>query len=141
MVMRTARYGPKHEALDPPIAYSTTSSDGGRGWSAATPEPELHNSVSKAFFGRDGGGRHVYVYSVGPAWERRGLAYKTKELGRAWSEERPFFDAGVKNSYPTLLEDGRGFYHAVWDSSTSSDRARTLIRYGRLPLPRPPGDA
>jgi hypothetical protein len=54
--------------------------------------------------------------------------------GRDWGAERTFFDAGVKNSYPTLVEDPEGYFHAVWDSSTSGDRARTLIRYGRLTL-------
>jgi hypothetical protein len=135
IVMRTAQAGPgRTAALDPPVAYSSTSRDGGRGWSPAAPEPALHNSISKGFYGRDARGRHVYVYSVGPAWERRALAYKVRPPGGQWSEERPFFDAGVKNSYPTLIEDPGGFFHAVWDSSTSGERARTLIRYGRLTL-------
>jgi hypothetical protein len=58
-----------------------------------------------------------------------------KRPGEPWSAARVFFDPGVKNSYPTLLEYAPGQFHAVWDSSDSPDRHRTCIRYGRLTLP------
>jgi hypothetical protein len=132
IVMRTGTYGRKVEALDPPIAFSSVSRDGGRTWSTAVPEPDLHNSVSKAYFGRSRSGTHIYVYSTGPKGERRKLAYKLKPPGSSWSEERVFFDIGVKNSYPTLLEKTDGHFYAVWDSSDSANRPRTMIRFGRL---------
>ncbi|HEY8744929.1 MAG TPA: sialidase family protein [Chloroflexota bacterium] len=134
MVMRTARYDDTHQALTPPVAYSSVSVDGGRVWSAAVPEPALPNSVSKAFFGRDALGRHIYVYNSGPAWERRALHYRVRQPGGDWAEARVFFDTGVRNSYPTLLESAPGRFHAVWDSSDSAEQHRTLIRYGRLTL-------
>ncbi len=134
IVMRTAQGGARRGALDPPVAFSSVSRDGGHTWSMASPELALHNAASKAFFGRDRRGRAVYVYSVGPYGERRGLAYKVKRPGQPWSEARAFFDTGVKNSYPTLLEYAPGQFHAVWDSSDSPDRPRTMIRYGRLSI-------
>ena len=132
IVMRTAQYGGGGKPLDPPTAYSSLSRDEGRTWSPAIPEPDLYNAVSKAYFGRASDGTHVYVYSVGPARERKGMAYKTKPPGGAWSEERVFYDADVRNSYPTLLEHAPGQFYAVWDSSNSPDRKRTAIRFGKL---------
>lgn len=133
MVMRTATMD--HERpLDPPLAYSTRSEDGGRTWSTARPEPELPNYRAKSFFGRDSSGRHIYVY--GDSAFRRGLYYKTRAPGGDWSPQRTFYDGGNLNSYPTLLEepsaDGAGEWLAVWDSSESPDRRRTAIRFGRL---------
>jgi hypothetical protein len=132
IVMRTAQYGGGGKPLDPPTAYSSASRDGGRTWSSAVAEPELYNAVSKAYYGRASDGAHVYVYSVGPVRERKGMAYKVKPPGGTWSEERVFYDADVRNSYPTLLECAPGEFYAVWDSSNSPDRKRTAIRFGRL---------
>lgn len=134
IVMRTADYA-TYTALEPPVAYSSTSTDGGRTWSVAVAEPDLHNAVSKAFFGRDSLGRHLYVYSMGPHRERKGLGYKIKRPGEPWSEARVFYDPGVKNSYPTLIEYAPGQFHAVWDSSNTAERHRTMIRYGRFAVP------
>ena len=133
IVMRTAQYGRKGgKPLDPPTAYSAVSCDGGRRWSPGRPELDLYNTVSKAYFGRDTKGNHIYVYNVGPARERRGLAYKIKHPGEAWSEEHIFFEANVRNSYPTLLEYEPGQFYAVWDSSSSLDEKRTAIRFGKF---------
>ena len=63
--------------------------------------------------------------------ERRGLRYRVKSPGGDWSEERTFFDAGIKNSYPTLLEYAPDRFLAVWDSGTEQ-LPRTSIRFGRL---------
>ena len=134
VVMRTATYGRDAKALEPPTAYSSVSTDGGRIWSPATPEPELFNTVAKAYFGQDAHGNQVYVYSVGPAWQRRGLAYKIRKPGESWGDECVFFDTGVKNSYPTLLEHAPGRFYAVWDSSDSPDVPRTAIRFGRFDI-------
>jgi len=134
IVMRTAEYPKGHAAIDPPVAYASQSLDGGRTWSPGAPEPALHNTVSKAYYGRDSLGRHLYVYSTGPAWQRLGLAYKVQSVEGAWGPERAFYDAGVHNSYPSLIEYAPGQYHAVWDSSQDAERHRTLIRYGRLRL-------
>jgi hypothetical protein len=134
IVMRTAQYGGGGKPLDPPRAYSSVSRDGGRTWSPGQPEPELYNAVSKAYFGKDTDGNHIYVCSVGPAGERKGLAYKVRRSGQPWGEERIFYDAGVRNSYPTLLEHKAGHFYAVWDSSNSADRKRTAIRFGKLSI-------
>lgn len=134
IVMRTAQYGGGGKALDAPTAYSSVSRDGGRTWSPGRPEPDLHNAVSKAYFGKASNGTHIYVYSVGPAWERMALAYKVKPSAGTWSEERVFYDANVHNSYPTLLEHSPGQFYAVWDSSDSPDRTRTAIRFGKLSI-------
>ena len=132
MVMRTARYPYEGKPLDPPVAFSSASRDGGRTWSTMQAEPELHNAVSKAYYGRDRTGNEIYVYSVGPAWQRMSLAYKLRRPGQAWDAERMFYDAGVHNSYPTLLEHAPGQFYAVWDSSTSAGESRTVIRFGRF---------
>ncbi len=134
LVMRTARDDVKDNLpLDPPRAFSSLSTDGGRTWSPAEPEPDLWNSVSKGFFGRATNGTHLYVYSDGPAWSRMALRYKTQPKGGAWSEEKTFFDSGTHNSYPTLIEVAPGDFRAVWDSGTET-RPRTHIRFGKLKL-------
>ena len=54
---------------------------------------------------------------------------------KAWSDppQKTFFDAGIKNSYPTLLEVAPGDFRAVWDSGTA-DTARTHIHFGKFTL-------
>ncbi|MBC9868428.1 MAG: hypothetical protein F7O42_11220 [Opitutae bacterium] len=142
IVMRTADYDDSNKTTRPPRAYSSTSRDGGRTWSVAVEEPELHNAKSKGFFGRASNGAHIYVYNDGPAqrdrsWPgfpqggRTSLRYKTKEPGGKWSQQMTFFEAGVKNSYPTLFEVAPGDYRAVWDSGTAT-RPRTRILFGKL---------
>ena len=59
------------------------------------------------------------------------LRYKTKPKGGAWSEQKTFFDAGIKNSYPTLVEVAPGDFRGVWDSGTAT-RSRTHIHFGKL---------
>ena len=125
----------------PPRAYSSVSRDGGRTWRVAKPEPDLHNAKSKAFFGRSSNGTHIYVYSDGPPQGvktpefpnggRISLRYKTKNPGDTWSEEKTFYDAGIKNSYPTLIEIAPGDFRCVWDSGTP-DTPRTHIQFGKL---------
>jgi hypothetical protein len=143
IVMRTANYEDDRLTTDPPRAYSSISRDGGRNWSAARAEPALHNAKSKAYFGRAAEGTHIYVYNDGPAQRdkapgfpnggRMALRYKTKPPGGAWSEEKTFYDAGIKNSYPTLIEVEPGEFRCVWDSGTS-DKARTHIHFGKFTL-------
>lgn len=134
MVMRTAQYEDERLATDPPRAYSSVSKDGGRTWSPAREEPELWNAKSKGFFTRAADGSHLYVYSDGPASARMSLRYKTKPARGNWGPERTFFDAGIKNSYPTLIEVAPGDFRAVWDTGTK-DRARTHIHFGKFKLP------
>ena len=135
IVMRTADYENDRLTTNPPRAYSSVSRDGGHTWSPAQPEPELYNAKSKAFFGRAADGTHIYVYNDGPPQRepsgRMALRYKTKPAGGVWSEEKTFFDAGVKNSYPTLLEVTPGEFYAVWDSGTA-DAHRTHIHFGKF---------
>ncbi len=141
IVMRTANYDNDALTTDPPRAYSSVSRDGGHTWSPAREESELHNAKSKGFFGRMADGRHLYVYNDGPAQRdttpgfpyggRTSLRYKTKPPGGAWSEEKTFYDAGIKNSYPTLFEVAPGDFRCVWDSGTA-DTPRTLIQFGKL---------
>jgi hypothetical protein len=144
IVMRTADYIDDSQTTDPPRAYSSVSRDGGRTWTPAVPEPALHNAKSKGFFGRMADGTHIYVYSDGPqqrdrSWPgfphggRTSLRYKIKPAGGEWSEERTFFHAGIKNSYPTLIEVAPREFRAVWDSGTES-QARTHIHFGKLRL-------
>jgi len=143
IVMRTANYDQDELTTDPPRAYSSVSRDGGRTWSAAREEPDLHNAKSKGFFGRATDGTHLYVYNDGPAQRvkapgfphggRTSLRYKTKPPGGAWSAQKTFFDAGIKNSYPTLIEVAPGEFRAVWDSGTA-DTARTFISFGKFKL-------
>lgn len=133
MVMRTAKDDKEGAALDPPRAYSSTSADGGRTWSPAVAEPDLWNTVAEAWFGQAQTGVQLYVYNDGPAWSRMALRYKLKPAGGAWSAERTFFDAGVRNSYPTLLEVAPGDYRAVWDSGTDKHHRRA-ISFGKFRL-------
>ncbi|MSU49040.1 MAG: exo-alpha-sialidase [Opitutus sp.] len=141
MVMRTADYENESKMTDPPRAFSTVSKDGGRTWSPAQPEPDLWNAKSKAFFGRTAPGTHVYVYNDGPASPaptgRMALRYKLKPAGGKWSVEKTFYDAGIKNSYPTLIEVAPGDFRAVWDSGTK-DRSRTHIHFGKFKVPASP---
>ena len=131
MVTRTATYA-DYKQLDPPVAYASLSTDGGRTWSVAQPEPELYNAVSKAFFGKDSLENHIYVYSSGPAGERKELWYKIKPPNQEWSEARQFYFDNNRNSYPTLIEERAGKWLCTWDSSNDPDRKRTVIRFGRL---------
>ena len=128
MVTRTGGY--KKGVPRPGLAYSSVSGDGGRTWSDAIPEPELPNFQSKAFYGKDSHGQHVYVYSDKP--EREGLCYKVKPKGGSWSASKPFFGGNTRNSYPTLIEDKPGEWLCVWDSSDDISVKRTVIRFGRL---------
>ncbi len=140
MMMRTADYEVERQTTNPPRAFSTVSTDGGRTWSPARQEPDLWNAKSKAFFGRTAHGVQIYVYNDGPASPapggRMALRYKTKPPGGAWSAEQTFYDAGIKNSYPTLVEVAPGEFRAVWDSGTP-DRARTHIQFGKFRVPTP----
>jgi hypothetical protein len=141
IVMRTANYYDTNLTTDPPRAYSSISKDGGHTWSPAKPEPALHNAKAKGYFGRTSDGTHIYVYNDGPAQRdiapgfprggRTSLRYKIKPAGGKWSEEKTFYDAGIKNSYPTLIEVGPGDFRAVWDSGTA-ERPRTHIHFGKL---------
>ena len=128
MVTRTGAHN--RGETRPGVAYSSVSRDGGRTWSAAQPEPDLPNFQSKAFYGKDSLGRHIYVYSDKP--EREGLYYKVKAVGGAWSASRPFFGGETRNSYPTLIEDKPGDWLCVWDSSNDIQVRRSVIRFGRL---------
>jgi len=141
IVMRTANYDDTSLTTDPPRAYSSLSRDGGRTWTPARAEPELHNAKAKSFFGRAANDTHIYVYNDGPAQRdiapgfphggRTSLRYKIRPAGGTWSEERTFFHAGIKNSYPTLIEVAPGDFRGVWDSGTS-DTPRTHIHFGKL---------
>ncbi len=141
IVMRTADYDETNKTTDPPRAYSSVSEDGGRTWSVARSEPELHNAKSKGYFSHTEDGGHIYVYSDGPAQRdtapgfpnggRTSLRYKIKPSAGGWSEEKTFFHAGIKNSYPTLVEVAPGDFRCVWDSGTAK-RSRTHISFGKL---------
>lgn len=138
MVMRTSAEGREGGladggALDPPRAWSSSSSDGGKTWSVAKEEPDLWNTVSEAWFGQSQAGSQLYVYNDGPARSRMALRYKVKPANGLWSAERTFFDAGIHNSYPTLIEIAPGEYRAVWDSGDEK-RHRRAIRFGKLTL-------
>ncbi len=129
IVMRTADMA-RERPLNPPVAWSSISRDGGKTWAEARPEPQLPNHRAKSFFGRDANGRHIYVYNNDP--DRKALYYKTKPKGGDWSEQRVFYDKNNRNSYPTLVEDKPGRWLAVWDSSNDPKKKRTAIRFGRL---------
>ena len=142
IVMRTADYDDPEKTTNPPRAYSSVSRDGGRTWSTAAAEPDLHNAKSKGFFARAADGTHLYVYNDGPtqrdrSWPgfphggRASLRYKTKPAGGAWSAEKTFFDAGTKNSYPTLVEVAPGEFRAVWDSGDATT-PRTHVLFGKF---------
>ena len=62
-----------------------------------------------------------------------GAALKTKAPGGTWSEQKTFYDAGIKNSYATLVEVAPSDFRAVWDSGTAT-RLRTHIHFGKLKL-------
>ena len=62
ILMRTATMD-RERPLDPPLAYSSISKDGGKTWSMAKPEPKLPNYRCKSFFGKDSNGQHICVYS------------------------------------------------------------------------------
>lgn len=129
IVCRTADMK-RERPLDPPLAWSSISKDGGKTWAQARPEPDLPNHRSKAFFGRDSTERHIYVYS--DTYAREGLHYKTKPKNGEWSKARLFYHQNNRNSYPTLVEDKPGEWIAVWDSSNDPKEKRTAIRFGRL---------
>jgi hypothetical protein len=135
LVMRTANYDDESRTTDPPRAYSSDTRDGGRSWTPAREEPDLYNAKSKGFFGRMAAGGLIYVYNDGPPQKEPGgrmaLRYKLRPPGGDWGPERSFFDAGIKNSYPTLVEVAPGDFRAVWDSGTA-DTPRTTIRFGKL---------
>lgn len=142
IVMRTADYDDPEKTTSPPRAYSSVSRDGGHTWTIAAAEPDLHNAKSKGFFGRAADGTHLYVYNDGPAqrgngWPgfphggRTSLRYKTKTAGGAWSAEKTYYDAGTKNSYPTLIEIAPGEFRAVWDSGDATT-PRSHILFGKF---------
>lgn len=133
IVMRTADMA-RERPLDPPLAYASTSKDGGKTWSTARAEPDLPNYRSKSFYGRDARGRYIYVY--GDSADRRGLYYKLRAAGGKWSDAKTFYEADNRNSYPTLIEDKPGKWLAVWDSSNNVKDRRTAIRFGRLATDR-----
>jgi hypothetical protein len=138
MVMRTS-VGRKEGnladggALTPPRAWSSSSIDGGKTWSIAREEPDLWNSVSEAWFGQSRTGSQLYIYNDGPAFSRMALRYKLKPANGIWSDERTFFDAGIHNSYPTLIETVPGEFRAVWDSGDEK-RHRRNITFGKFTL-------
>ena len=131
MIMRTARMD-SEVPLDPALAYSTVSKDGGQTWSTAQAEPELPNFRAKSYFGKDSSGRHIYVYS--DSFQRHALLYKTREPGGEWSEEKPFYHDNNRNSYPTLIEDSPENWLVMFDSSNDPEIRRNRIRFGRLNL-------
>lgn len=138
MVMRTSRGKAEGKtleggALNPPRAWSSTSKDGGRTWTAAVEESDLWNSVSEGWFGQSQTGIQLYVYNDGPAFSRMALRYKCKLSEVGWSEERTFYDAGIHNSYPSLIEIAPGEFRAVWDSGDEK-RQRRSIRFGKLTI-------
>lgn len=134
MVMRTAKKHKRKEQLDVPRAYSSVSTDGGKTWSMAKPEPALWNSRAKGFYGKDSKGRHIYVYNPGPSGERKQLMYTVKEPGNDWSEPELFYWKNNRNSYATLIEKKPGVFLCVWDSSNDIDVKRSVIRFGILNL-------
>ncbi|MCK4679136.1 MAG: exo-alpha-sialidase [Bacteroidales bacterium] len=134
MVMRTAQYYSQRQALPIPRAYSSISKDNGKTWSMAVEEPALWNTASKAFFGKDSFGRHIYVYNDDERSVRNGLYYVVKEPGKEWSKPRLFYWDNDRNSYPTLIEKEPGVYLCVWDSSGGLEKKRTTIRFGILDL-------
>ena len=139
--MRTAQYYDTDLTTNPPRAYSSISRDGVHTWTPAKSEPELHNAKSKGYFGCSSDGTHIYVYNDGPPQRdkapgfpnggRTSLRYKIKPAGGKWSEQKTFYHAGIKNSYPSLIEVTPGDFRAVWDSGTP-ERSRTHIHFGKL---------
>ena len=129
IVMRTAGMA-RERPLDPPVAWSSISTDGGKRWSVAKPESDLPNYRAKSFYGVDTRGQYIYVYNDNA--NREGLWYKTKTNGEKWSQPKRFYHENNRNSYPTLVEEKPGQWIAVWDSSNSPEKKRTSIRFGRL---------
>jgi len=134
IVMRTAKYYARKEALDSRRAYSSVSSDNGKTWSEAVEEPALFNTAAKGYFGKDAKGRHIYVYNDGDRGVREGLYYVTREPGKKWSKPRTFYWDNNHNSYPTLIEKEPGIFLCVWDSSDDPDVKRSVIRFGILDI-------
>lgn len=135
LVMRTATYGYKnYSALPTSVAYRTRSMDGGRTWSVAEPELSLHNTCSKSYYGMDGKGQEIYVYSPGPKNERKAMYYCLRPREGEWSEPRVFYDGNNRNSYPVLVEKpgSPGEFLCVWDSSNDPDVKRSVIRFGEF---------
>ncbi|NCF85088.1 MAG: hypothetical protein GWQ08_06085 [Verrucomicrobiaceae bacterium] len=143
IVMRTADYDETNKTTAPPRAWSSVSQNGGKTWSVAKSEPELHNAKSKGYFSHTKDGGHIYVYNDGPAQRdkapgspnggRTSLRYKVKPKDGEWSVEKTFYHAGIKNSYPTLAEVAPGEFRCVWDSGTAA-RPRTHIHFGKLKI-------
>ena len=143
IVMRTANYDDTSLTTTPPRAYSSLSQDGGKTWSVAAPEPELHNAKSKGFYCKTALGHYLYVYNDGPAQRsmapgfpfggRTSLRYKIRIPRGNWLGERTFFDAGIKNSYPSLVEVSPCDFRAVWDSGTA-EKPRTHIRFAKFKI-------
>ncbi len=141
--MRTANYDDTSLTTSPPRAYSSLSQDGGKTWSVAIPENDLHNAKSKGFYCKTQAGHYLYVYNDGPAQRslapgfpfggRTSLRYKIQMPAGKWLEERTFFDGGIKNSYPSLVEVSPGDFRAVWDSGTA-EKPRTHIRFGKIKI-------
>lgn len=134
IVMRTCKYSRGGTQIDPPCAYSAISTDGGRSWTSGEPEPDLHNTAAKGFFGKHSSGHHIYVYNDGKAWVRKALKYKVRAPGGSWGKERTFYFENNRNSYPALIEEDNGQWLCVWDSSDDPNTKRTAIRFGRLAL-------
>lgn|GEM_PF-219983 len=133
IVHRTAKYS-NSGTLEPPRAWSSVSKDNGKTWSMAEEEPDLWNTASKGFFGKDSYGRHIYVYNDDERQIRKGLYYVVKEPGKEWSKPKLFYWDNNRNSYPTLIEKEPGVFLCVWDSSDDPDQKRTAIRFGILDL-------
>ena len=75
-------------------------------------------------------------HSVAPGFPFGGgasLRYKIRMPRGNWLGERTFFDAGIKNSYPSLVEVSPCDFRAVWDSGTA-EKARTHIRFAKFKI-------
>ncbi|MFB2117644.1 sialidase family protein [Parapedobacter sp. 2B3] len=135
LVMRTSDHA--RRSLSSPRAWQSVSKDSGKTWGETEESPMLYNAVSEAAFGKTAGGVYYYIYNDGPDKgrdSRKALKYKLKYPGHEWSDEKVFFDAGVKNSYPSVVEVHPGDLQVVWDSG-SEQETRTKIYYGRLRVP------
>ena len=134
LMYRAAKYGPR--PLQPTggnCAYRCDSSDGGRTWSKARPEPGCHNTWSKAWYYIEDDGTEVYIYSPGGVMERPGLSWVQRAPGaESWSKPRVFYDGENRNSYPTLVARDDSGWCAVWDSSKDMKRIRTRICFGKF---------
>lgn len=75
-------------------------------------ERDFWNTKSKAFFGRTAGGTHLQVFNDSRATPaltgRTSFRYQLKYAGGAWSAEKMFYEAGIKNSSPALIEAAPG---------------------------------